>query len=1247
MSKLPGLSDTALQLLDGLLGADFVGKRQIILQNHKVLLTEETFCFLRDYIAQIPAGDTRDIVVAHAHLLDNCRSQGIFITFDELALQFPELGEPLPPVAASTHQLVIQLLDCPFEGQMEFICTHQAALVDAVIVKTLRRSAAEINDEKGRATFEFIADRLDQCLTKGIEVVSAAAATEVAFYRYLNRFADLKAGGVPIEPKFFSELGEFLAAAGESEYLARRLLLNEIHEIDRNVEDDGLMAFSASNYGWLAQFAGDNGENDEQRLFIGAQVETLMGLATSNESEQPLFEALEIQDNLIRSRTHSQDRSKNLEDRVRRNVIFGRLASMRGDRAALGAALATCLEHGKIARESDFTDIWIENQRLLAECQTSLASLNGEADQWFQAAEAFQELAKSLDWDSQADLLVITMIRRQKALSHHSEQTGDSAHQAQIIEELRDAIDALGPEGAIALRAELTGALAAATCRLGAMTDQMSLLRQSIELFDDAERLLVGLPEHRLADILGDRGMALAQFGTMRAMPNFLERALKDMKRALALTPTARRSSRTIINHNIANTLNELGKYPGEEKHLIEALKILREVVAERIALSADADVIVTRVSLAATLHSIGEHHGSTNSVIESIEIMNDLLRQLSGQTTPRMFAKVMQNRGVAQRTLARLDPHQSEAHLDAAAESFRQARDAGPPHSSAGADLGFVLLQLRRWQEAGDVLTEVLASGTAAAFAAPTTGEQNRVISGLNGIGDAIAVARLRSGEYEAAIAAVSKGRGLGIALSLALRRAGRGGARFTSLRSAWTAASRRLERVEKQILESSTGSHVADVSELRSKRDSITSDLRDQQNQIVAMIEQEGLAAAPALNVMQIGEALSPRDILVVPIVSPAGGAVLVVEPGCRAISERHIRFLDDLTTERVSEILFGGSASGTAPGWFSTYEQLRDLASDGQVGVDALARWNACVEHVLDALATDLMNPLDEHLRNFGAHPEMELAIMAPGRLGVLPLQNAGRRDRNGIWHCFVDSWAVRLLPNLGAIGSVTNTGRKQTSLLAVTDPLGDLGITENPAIRFFEQGSVSELRGSDATPSAVLDEITGASHLSFYCHGIFNPGDPLESGLLLANEEGTEPKILTVDRLRQLDLSFVRLAILGACETGLIDVGSFPDEFVGLPAAFIEAGADSVLASNWLVEKHATRQLIQRFVDLHLAGTSTAQAIRLATIEMRDLSHIGQALQFGSERAKNVGVVPSGPELPPSAPFFWAAFSLWGR
>jgi CHAT domain-containing protein len=94
-------------------------------------------------------------------------------------------------------------------------------------------------------------------------------------------------------------------------------------------------------------------------------------------------------------------------------------------------------------------------------------------------------------------------------------------------------------------------------------------------------------------------------------------------------------------------------------------------------------------------------------------------------------------------------------------------------------------------------------------------------------------------------------------------------------------------------------------------------------------------------------------------------------------------------------------------------------------------------------------------------------------------------------------------------------------------------------------------------------------------------------------------------LSVDRLLESEgLVRPRLVVLSACETGLYEITNNPDEFVGLPGAFLALGVEAVIGTLWPVSDGATALLMAKFYELHLqARLSPPTALHKAQAWLR--------------------------------------------
>ena len=63
--------------------------------------------------------------------------------------------------------------------------------------------------------------------------------------------------------------------------------------------------------------------------------------------------------------------------------------------------------------------------------------------------------------------------------------------------------------------------------------------------------------------------------------------------------------------------------------------------------------------------------------------------------------------------------------------------------------------------------------------------------------------------------------------------------------------------------------------------------------------------------------------------------------------------------------------------------------------------------------------------------------------------------------------------------------------------------------------------------------------------------------------------------------QVDLRGLRLLILSACQTAILDLQGARDEVRSLAAGMLQAGAAAILASLWSVDDRATYLLMVRF------------------------------------------------------------------
>lgn len=157
--------------------------------------------------------------------------------------------------------------------------------------------------------------------------------------------------------------------------------------------------------------------------------------------------------------------------------------------------------------------------------------------------------------------------------------------------------------------------------------------------------------------------------------------------------------------------------------------------------------------------------------------------------------------------------------------------------------------------------------------------------------------------------------------------------------------------------------------------------------------------------------------------------------------------------------------------------------------------------------------------------------------------------------------------------------------------------------------------------------------------------------MNSGLVLANHD-----ILTLsDIISGLNLETARLVTLSACETGITDIQQSPDEFIGFPTGFLQAGATGVVSTLWAVSDAATSLLIKHFYRVHLnEGLPPDQALRSAQLWLRDATRqeLGETYKSITRMSQNEAyrelVMDGDPgEKPYTNSYYWAAFTLTGK
>jgi CHAT domain-containing protein/Tfp pilus assembly protein PilF len=175
------------------------------------------------------------------------------------------------------------------------------------------------------------------------------------------------------------------------------------------------------------------------------------------------------------------------------------------------------------------------------------------------------------------------------------------------------------------------------------------------------------------------------------------------------------------------------------------------------------------------------------------------------------------------------------------------------------------------------------------------------------------------------------------------------------------------------------------------------------------------------------------------------------------------------------------------------------------------------------------------------------------------------------------------------------------------------------------------------GDEATEERAKAVATATRVLHFATHAYLDDRTPLDSALVLTLPEevapGRDNGLLQVWEIFERVRLDADLVVLSACDSALGRELS-GEGMIGLTRAFQYAGARSVVATLWSVSDQATAELMARFHRHYAAGIPKDEALRRAQIEL-----IRQPIRITTANGQRV-------ELRASAPFFWAAFQLFG-
>jgi len=643
-------------------------------------------------------------------------------------------------------------------------------------------------------------------------------------------------------------------------------------------------------------------------------------------------------------------------------------------------------------------------------------------------------------------------------------------------------------------------------------------------------------------------------------------------------------------------------------------------------------------IKWAETMHNLGDAYlersqrqqeGSLDGLREAIDCFRQVLDIHTQQNMPIEWATTMYNLGNAY-YLAHKHSNQVD-DLEQSIDCYRQSllvrtRQALPADNRMTLQqLGNLYFDQQQWEKAQTTYSEAIETDADLLLSAYTELGRWTVVGESSTLYARAAYSLLQTGRTSDALVQLEKGKTRLLTQTLLLSE--------EYLQSLSEMLRKSLQQMSKTIQDLEAEYRLTpNTPPRRSSRElsSLLEQIRAEMNDLIKEIRDQNPSFMPvALDLAGI-LALIPEDAaLVAPVFTLQGGAIFVVPHGVKTVTEESVIRLDNFTTEDLNTLL-------------PVYE------------AGSFEDWRAAVEKLTSRLWEALLSPIHTRLTAIGVK---QVIFMPQSGLGLLPLHAAWRVE-NGHKRYFLDDYEVSYTPSAYALDAARhrlNKRKGQSALVAGVSESHKLGNLPNVRLEvtaIAECFKTKRLLNGSATRASILDGASGKTYIHLACHGKFAWANPLASALYLANDE---PLTLS-DIMSKLYLDSAPLVVLSACETGISDVSQLPDEFVGLPAGFMQAGAAGVVSSLWEVDDQSTSLLMQLFYTNILEGNMKPTiALREAQIRLRDATRIELGESYKELIAKGIpGALDAYKEImfgkpddkPYCDPYHWAAFTFSG-
>lgn len=254
----------------------------------------------------------------------------------------------------------------------------------------------------------------------------------------------------------------------------------------------------------------------------------------------------------------------------------------------------------------------------------------------------------------------------------------------------------------------------------------------------------------------------------------------------------------------------------------------------------------------------------------------------------------------------------------------------------------------------------------------------------------------------------------------------------------------------------------------------------------------------------------------------------------------------------------------------------------------------------QRVLAALYVELIKPLEPWLeRGF------PLGENIPARLAIVPHGFLHQVPFHALWdgqRYFLEVYEISYALSATIFALCQQRGcheLRHALVMGLADSLIP-GVDDEArfvAKQLVDAGAKTNLLiGKEAKRESLDTGASGCDVLHLACHGLFRVDNPMFSALKLSDGWLTAADVLQYG----LDDALVTLS---ACESGRSRVIS-GDEVIGLPRAFLGAGAAAVLVSLWVVQDETTAALMSHWYEQLRHGVERVAALRKAQLSIRE-------------------------------------------